>query len=233
MISSTDGSNVTTKWEYAPIQADTNGDYLTFQFVLSGAISATIQTYTDFPQTVDNDVLAAGATGFAAIDTVVDSILVDTGTTLPATLGSPAGADMSADVAAVKVDTAAILVDTGTTLDGKINTIDTNVDSILVDTAEIGTAGAGLTDLGGMSTGMKAEVLAEAVKVLTTQMTEAYAADGAAPTLTQALMLIQQALTEFAIVGTTTTIKKVDGAATAATLTLDDGTSPTSVTRAT
>lgn len=32
---------------------------------------------------------------------------------------------------------------------------------ILADTAEIGTAGAGLTDLGGMSTGMKAEVQAE------------------------------------------------------------------------
>lgn len=46
---------------------------------------------------------------------------------------------------AIKTDTAAILVDTGTTLDGKIDTIDTNVDSILVDTAEIGAAGAGLT----------------------------------------------------------------------------------------
>ena len=32
---------------------------------------------------------------------------------------------------------------------------------ILADTAEIGTAGAGLTDLGGMSTGMKAEVQSE------------------------------------------------------------------------
>lgn len=41
-------------------------------------------------------------------------------------------------------------------------TVDTNVDAILVDTAEIGAAGAGLTDLGGMSTAMKAEVNAEA-----------------------------------------------------------------------
>jgi len=38
---------------------------------------------------------------------------------------------------------------------------ETNVDSILEDTAEIGTAGASLTDLGGMSTGMKAEVQQE------------------------------------------------------------------------
>ena len=69
--------------------------------------------------------------------------------------------------------------------------------------------------------------------VLTTQLTESYAADGAAPTLAQAIFLIQQALTEFAISGTTTTIKKLDGSTTAATLTLDDGTTPTSVTRTT
>jgi len=41
----------------------------------------------------------------------------------------------------------AILLDTGTTLNSKLNTIDTNVDSILVDTAEIGTAGAGLSNI--------------------------------------------------------------------------------------
>jgi len=43
---------------------------------------------------------------------------------------------------------------------------ETNVDSILDDTGEIGTAGAGLTDLGGMSTGMKAEVQQEAEDAL-------------------------------------------------------------------
>lgn len=66
--------------------------------------------------------------------------------------------------------------------------------------------------------------------VLTTQLTEAYAADGTAPTLTQAIMLIQQALTEFAIVGTSLTVKKLDGSTTAAVMTLDS-TTPTSTTR--
>lgn len=69
--------------------------------------------------------------------------------------------------------------------------------------------------------------------VLTTQMTESYAADGTAPTLAQALFLIQQAATEFAISGTTKTIKKLDGATTAATETLDSATEPTSITRTT
>lgn len=98
---------------------------------------------------------------------------------------------------------------------------------------QIGTAGAGLTDLGGMSTGMKAEILAEVVKVLVTQMTESYAADGVAPTPAQSLMLIQQMLTDFAISGVTMTVKKIDGTTTAATFTLDSASAPTSITRTT
>lgn len=43
-----------------------------------------------------------------------------------------------------------------------------DINAILVDTGEIGTAGAGLTDLGGMSTAMKAEVNAEVDGALNT-----------------------------------------------------------------
>ena len=85
---------------YVPTQAETNYAHIGFTFIGSGAIPATLQVYTNFPQTVDNttllgtidgkvdtigtdtaatQVLAAGTTGFAAIDTVVDTILVDTG----------------------------------------------------------------------------------------------------------------------------------------------------------
>jgi hypothetical protein len=67
----------------------------------------------------------------------------------------------------------------------------------------------------------------------TVAVTEAYAADGAAPTPVQALMLIQQALTEVSISSTTMTIKKLNGSDTAATLTLNDASTPTSKTRAT
>ena len=69
--------------------------------------------------------------------------------------------------------------------------------------------------------------------VLTTALTESYAADGAAPTLAQAIFLVQQSLHEFAISTTTRTVKKLDGSTTAATFTFDDATSPTSSTRAT
>ena len=69
--------------------------------------------------------------------------------------------------------------------------------------------------------------------LLTTAMTESYAADGVAPTLAQALFLIQQVLTEFSVSGTTVTVKKLDGSTSAGTLTLSDATTPTSITRAT
>lgn len=66
-----------------------------------------------------------------------------------------------------------------------------------------------------------------ATAVLTTQLTEAYAADGVAPTLTQAMFLIQQAFTEFVISGTSILIKKIDGSTTAATYTMDSSSVPT------
>ena len=76
---------------------------------LSGAVVNvdlvdTITTYTgNTLQTGDTFALANGATGFTAIDTVVDTILADTADMQPK-LGTPA-ADIAADVAAVKVDT--------------------------------------------------------------------------------------------------------------------------------
>jgi hypothetical protein len=66
----------------------------------------------------------------------------------------------------------------------------------------------------------------------TRQLTESYATDGAAPTVAQALMLIQQMLGDFSISGTTLTVKKVDGTTDAATFTLNDGSAPTAITRA-
>ena len=95
----------------------------------------------------------------------------------------------------------------------------------------------GASDLAADTIGaseLAADGIAEIVNaVLTTAMTESYNADGAAPTLAQALFVTMQRLTEFAISGTTITVKKLDGSSTAYTLTLDDATSPTSTTRAT
>lgn len=62
---------------YVPSQAETNGDHIAYTFVGSGALTATVQVYTDFPQTGD---------AFAR-------------------LGAPVGASISADIAGVQSDT--------------------------------------------------------------------------------------------------------------------------------
>lgn len=112
-------------------------------------------------------------------------------------------ADISADIAAVKAETALIVSDT--------NELQTD-------------------DVPGLIAALNNISVSD---VLTTQMTEAYAADGVAPTLAQAIFAIMQQAGEFAIAGTTITVKKLDGSTTALTFTLDDATDPTSRTRAT
>ena len=68
--------------------------------------------------------------------------------------------------------------------------------------------------------------------IMTKQMTESYAADGAAPSPAQALFLIQQMLTDFVITGATLSLKGVDGSTEKATFTLNDANNPTGITRA-
>jgi hypothetical protein len=82
------------------------------------------------------------------------------------------------------------------------------------------------------TTTTKSDMLTAAA-ILTTQMTEAYAAAGVAPTLTEAVLWIQQFLVENGYSGTTGTVKKLDGATTAGTTTLSDASNPASISRAT
>jgi len=62
---------------YAPAQAETNYDHVAFTFTGTGAVPATVQIYTSFPQTGDNY----------------------------ARLGAPVGASIAADIAGVQSDT--------------------------------------------------------------------------------------------------------------------------------
>src|SRR3990167_4120875 len=112
----------------------------------------------------------------AAVKVDTAAILVDTGTTLdgriPAALvGGRIDASVGA-MAANVMTAAAAAGDLTTELQAGLATaaalavVDGIVDDILVDTAAIGAAGAGLTDLGGMSTTMKAQVQTEAEDAL-------------------------------------------------------------------
>jgi uncharacterized protein YoxC len=179
---------------------------------------------------------------------------------IPATLATIAGY-LDTEIAAIKAETALIVADTNelqqddvpgliATLDAVVDTVKTETALIVADTNELQADDVPglIATLDAVVDTVKAEtalivadtnelqqddIPAKITALLTTQMTEAYAADGTAPTLAQALFLIQQTLTEFAIASTTVTIKKLDGSTTAATLTLDSDSAPTSATRAT
>lgn len=221
--------------------------------------------------------------------TKLADILADTEDMQPK-LGAPAGGSMSADIAAIKSDTGNILTDTAeigtagaglTALASAANLatltayVDTEVAAILADTGEIqgDWANGGRLDLildaikavtdnlpnSGALTDLATaaslstvsdnvdEILTDtgttlqdainglndisAADILSTALTESYSADGAAPTLTQAIYLIMQFLYERVTSGTTVAIKRLDGTTTAATALLDDSSTPTSITR--
>lgn len=102
----------------------------------------------------------------------------------------------------------------------------TNYDVVLTTGTVSGVSQAGMV-LGSFSIDNRF------ASILRNQLTESYSADGTAPTVEQALFLVMQFLYERAVTSTTVTVKKLDGSTPAATLTLNDATSPTSITRVT
>lgn len=96
-----------------------------------------------------------------------------------------------------------------------------------------GAVGSVTGNVGGNVVGSVASVTAAVTVSGTSALTEAYAADGAGFTLSQALYGIHQFLGEHSTSGTTWTVKKRDGSTTANTYTLNDATNPTAITQAT
>ena len=146
---------------YAPATAETNYDMIAFTFTGTGAIPATIQIYTRVDTNVievSGDTAAAtnleldyDGTGYAKSNSTIGTCTVNTdqrGTDSAATASSLTTVEGKVDAVDDYVDT-------------EIAAIKSVVDDILVDTAEIGTAGVGLSNLGGMSTSMKAEINTE------------------------------------------------------------------------
>jgi len=168
----------------------------------TGAGSGTIDPTTDSQEAIRDNTAWNTATGFsthAATDIV------------------SAGAIITLAGAVVNVD----LVDVLTTYTG--NTLQTG-DSF----ARIGAAGASLSDLGGMSTGMKAEVLVEINTAIDTAIAElGVAAPTATPTLRTGMMLMYMALRNKTIVQTSGTdaleIYNDAGTKIASKLLTDDG----------
>lgn len=98
-----------------------------------------------------------------------------------------------------ELDTAVAPLATAATL----ASINSSIASILQDTG---------TDIPALIAALNNVSVAE---ILTTQMTQSYAANGVSPTLAQCLFAIQQHLMEFTISGNNRTVRQLDGATTA------------------
>lgn len=101
-------------------------------------------------------------------------------------------------------------------------------------TAALGTADdAVLAAIAALNNLSAAQVNAEMVDALTVDIVaDSVAVDGNRPTIAQAALMILRFLTEKSVSGTTVTVKKEDGTTSAMTFTLNDGTTPSSITRA-
>lgn len=165
-------------------------------------------------QTGDTYALANGATGFAAIDTVVDAIKVKTDFLPSATAGAAGGVFIAGTNAATTITTSLTTTFTGNvtgsvgSVTGAVGSVAGNVDGNV--TGSVGAlTSAAITDVWATDT-----------------IAEAYTTDASDGTPAQLLYEILQSLTEFAIAGTTLTVKQRDGT-TATTYTLDSATVPT------
>jgi hypothetical protein len=166
----------------------------------------------------DNAEAFFDGTGYAGTNNVIPSVTTVTGNVngnVAGSVGSVTGA-----VGSVTGAVGSVTGNVGGNVVGSVGSVAGNVGGNVV--GSVGSVTAGVTV---SNAGIDA--------LFTRQLTESYAADGAAPTVAQALMMIQQMLGDFAISGTTLTVRQLDGTTTAATFTLNDGSAPSALTRAT
>jgi hypothetical protein len=166
------------------------------------------------------------------LDTEIAAILEDTGTTIPAQIAALAIPSASAVASQVRTELATELarIDVATSTRLATAGYSAPLDAAGVRSA-LGLASANLdTQLADLPTNSE---LATAITTgLTTALTEGYRADGSTGSVRDLLYELIAHMGEASIVSTTKTIKKIDGSTTAATYTLDSGSAPTSITRA-
>lgn len=200
--------------------------------------------------TVSNQVTAnvAQISGDSAAADNLEAMLDGTGSvTLTTNITGNVTGNLSGSVGSVTGAVGSVTGNLGGNVTGSVGSVTGNVGGNVVGSvgsvtgavgSVTGAVGSVTGNVGGNVVGSVASVTAGVTltnagidALFTRQLTESYAADGAAPTVAQSLMLIQQMLGDFEISGTTLTVKRVNGSTTAATFTLNDGTTPTGITR--
>lgn len=130
---------------YAPSQAETNGDLAAFTFTGSGAVPATVQIYTSFPQTGDSyAIVNDGTNGNAAIKTAINTVddFVDT-----EVAAIKAKTDNLPSDPADASDIAAAFATVNTKLDTIDDFLDTEIAAIKAKTDNLPAAPAATSDI--------------------------------------------------------------------------------------
>ena len=147
------------QWSVALSQAETNGDHIVFSFVLTGAVTQTVNVYTLDADLTNLDVAVSTRSTVAATDIVSGGAITTSGgavsnVTLVATTTTNTdmrGTDGANTVAPDNASIAAILTDTGTTIPASISALN-DLSQADVRTA-VGLASANLdTQLGDIPT---------------------------------------------------------------------------------
>lgn len=152
------------------------------------------------------------------LDLLLDAVLLDTGTTIPGTITT-----MSANVD--QIETAVITNAAGVDIAADIIAMKAETALIVADTNELQT-----DDVPGLIAALNNPSVSD---ILTTAMTESYAAQGATITVAQGLYGIQQFLMDSSNSSVTRTTEKLDQTTTAMTFTMDSASQPTSIERTT
>jgi len=184
------------------------------------------------------DAALATAANLATVDSNVDAVLVDTGTTIPAQisgLNDIAAADVWAAV------TRTLTANTNLNDPTAAAIADAVLDEALSGHTTAGTLGKAVADIEADTNELQSDDVPGLIAalndisvgdILTTQITESYAANGVVPTLAQAMMMLHQRVLEPTKSGVTLTVPDISGSA-AATFTVDDADNPQTVTRTT
>lgn len=214
------GADTTTI--YQSVVTDAAGTNIAADIVAVKAETASIQSDTNDIQTRLPAALVSGridaSVGAMAADTLTATALAASAVTeIQSGLSTldAAGVRTAVGLASANLDTQLTAIDDY--LDTEVAAIKAKTDNLPASPAATGDAMT-LTSAYDFAKG-------------TVAMTEAYAANGVAPTPVQAFYAIHQMLMQFSIASTTITVKKLDNSTTAFSVTLNDATTPTSAVR--
>lgn len=227
--------------------AVTNGVIAAASFA-SNALDAVWSATTRLLSAGTNIVLAkgTGVTGFndlsaAQVNAEADTALADVGltSTITGRIDVATSTRLASGSYVAPLDAAGTRSAVGlasANLDTQLSAIDTKTTNLPSDPADqsliIAATNSLAAAIAALNNVSAADVLAQVNTALTTAVADSVPADGSRPSIAQAAYMNTQFLLERTVTGTTLTVKKPDGSTTLFTITLNDATTPTSLTRA-